>query len=160
MLNHLRTLHQAVDEFLDDNNQRAISHLKLEPVEWQILQDLEVVLEAPHAVQQSMSSKSTPVLSCAIPAFESLTWTDKYHEWMSHMGAYGVAMFVDPAIHMSWMNDNWDMMQKKRMRDTSDSTLSTPLEQSDHQTHAAATLGLMIYGLSDIDILLHNEPKW
>jgi hypothetical protein len=61
-----------------------------------------------------MSSESTPVLSCAIPAFErlvkkwkdlaqcfahlapfvaiGLTWTDKYHERMSHTGAYGVAM--------------------------------------------------------------------
>lgn len=48
-------------------------------------------------------------------------------------------------------------MQKKRVRDTSDSALSLPLEQSDHQTRTAATLGSTIYGLSDIDILPHNE---
>ncbi|KAG2747743.1 hypothetical protein P692DRAFT_201684725, partial [Suillus brevipes Sb2] len=157
-------------------------------LEWQILQDLEVVLEAPYAVQQSMSSESTPVLSCAIPAFErlvkkwkdlaqrfahlapfvaiGLTWTDKYHERMSHTGAYGVAMFIDPAIRLSWMNDNWDMvrvnkardyiLELKRVRDTSDSALSLPLERSDHQTRTA-TLGSTIYGLSDIDLLPHNE---
>ncbi|KAG1791709.1 ribonuclease H-like domain-containing protein [Suillus plorans] len=139
ILNRLRTLRQAVDDFLDDNDQRAIFHLKLEPVEWQILQDLEVVLEAPHAIQQSMSSESTPVLSCTIPAFErlvkkwkdlaqrfahlapfvaiGLTWTDKYHDRMNHTGAYGVAMFVDPAIRMSWMNDNWDMVRVNKARD-------------------------------------------
>jgi hypothetical protein len=67
------TAAQAVDDFLDADDQRAIAHLKLEPVEWQILQDLEVVLEVglklseietylPFYIRHHMpSSKACPV---------------------------------------------------------------------------------------------------
>ncbi|KAG2745663.1 hypothetical protein P692DRAFT_201719787, partial [Suillus brevipes Sb2] len=55
---------------------------KLSLMEWLLLQDLEVILEVPHTAQQTMSSKSTPVLSGTIPAFENMTeqwsWL-KYH---------------------------------------------------------------------------------
>ncbi|KAG1901141.1 uncharacterized protein F5891DRAFT_951217, partial [Suillus fuscotomentosus] len=49
-----------------------ISKFKLSPMEWQFLQDVEVILEAPHAAQQCMSGESTPKLSGAFPAFETL----------------------------------------------------------------------------------------
>ncbi|KIK41148.1 hypothetical protein CY34DRAFT_13247 [Suillus luteus UH-Slu-Lm8-n1] len=92
-------------------------------MEWQFLQDIEVILEAPHAARQCMSGERTPKLSSAFPAFEmfierwkllaqhvphcdplvqiGLDWADKYDERMGTTNAYAVAMFVDPSIRMS-----------------------------------------------------------
>ncbi|KIK20175.1 hypothetical protein PISMIDRAFT_73321, partial [Pisolithus microcarpus 441] len=91
-----------------------LSGLRLTVLEWEVLQDLEVVLEIPHEVQQCMSSESRPVLSKAVPAFETviLRWqalvkhtphcgaiinarldrAEQYYQQMGHMTAYCIAM--------------------------------------------------------------------
>ncbi|KAG2350044.1 hypothetical protein BDR05DRAFT_839580, partial [Suillus weaverae] len=61
MLNHLRILCPAISCYIAPNTK--LSDYGLRSMEWQVLQDLEVILEVPHACQQSMSSESTPVLS-------------------------------------------------------------------------------------------------
>ncbi|KIK32543.1 hypothetical protein CY34DRAFT_101246 [Suillus luteus UH-Slu-Lm8-n1] len=45
MINRLRTLQQAVNAFFDAWPQRSISNKRLSDVDWQFLQDLEVILE-------------------------------------------------------------------------------------------------------------------
>ncbi|KAG1759799.1 hypothetical protein EV702DRAFT_1208130 [Suillus placidus] len=129
MINHLQTLRQAVIAFFDAWAQRGISEKKLCEMDWQFLQDLEVILEAPHAAQQKLSSESTPMLSHAVPTFEELadgwesiglhaphckpvidiglTWASKYTDRMGATHAYSVAMFIDPAMWMSWMDSRW-----------------------------------------------------
>ncbi|KIK26369.1 hypothetical protein PISMIDRAFT_50153, partial [Pisolithus microcarpus 441] len=91
-----------------------LSGLRLTVLEWEVLQDLEVVLEIPHEAQQCMSSESRPVLSKAVPAFKTvilpwqalakhaphcgaiinarLDWAEQYYQRMGHTTAYCIAM--------------------------------------------------------------------
>ncbi|KAG2365314.1 hypothetical protein BDR07DRAFT_1374397 [Suillus spraguei] len=123
MINHVWTLQQVVTTFFDAWPQCNISEKRLSEMNWQFLQDLEVILEAPHAAQQKLSSKSTPLLSHAIPTFEelingwesiglhvphSLLWASKYTDQMGATHAYAVAMFIDPVMRMSWMDSLWE----------------------------------------------------
>ncbi|KIK32542.1 hypothetical protein CY34DRAFT_101252, partial [Suillus luteus UH-Slu-Lm8-n1] len=84
----------------------------------------------PHTAQQKLSSESTPLLSRAVPTFEELinsweslgqhvphckpivdiglAWASKYTDRMSATHAYSVAMFIDPAMRMSWMDSLWE----------------------------------------------------
>ncbi|KAG1782087.1 ribonuclease H-like domain-containing protein [Suillus placidus] len=130
LINRLRTLQQAVTTFFDAWAQCSISEKRLSEMDWQFLQDLEVILEAPHATQQKLSSESTPLLSHAVPTFEELIngWesiglhvphckpiidiglilASKYTDRMGATHAYSVAMFIDPAMRMSWMDSLWE----------------------------------------------------
>ncbi|KAI6032404.1 hypothetical protein EDC04DRAFT_2501937, partial [Pisolithus marmoratus] len=70
MINHLWVLRQALDYFFMLPAQCDISNIKLEMMEWLILQDMELVLEISHLAQQGMSAESTPTLGAVVPAFE------------------------------------------------------------------------------------------
>ncbi|KAG2737897.1 hypothetical protein P692DRAFT_201682967, partial [Suillus brevipes Sb2] len=100
---------------------------------------LRTLRQTPHAVQQSMSSETTPTLSGAIPALEMLIerWEDlakrvahcapivniglacaqKYRQKMSETNAYAVAMFVDPKIRLSWIDRHWDNVRARTARE-------------------------------------------
>ncbi|KAI6119167.1 hypothetical protein EDD16DRAFT_1706851 [Pisolithus croceorrhizus] len=90
----------------------------MDDMDWQVLQDVEVVLEIPHAAQQSMSGESTPKLSGAIPAFETFIeeWkglSDAVPCCAAYMGKtkpYVVAMFVNPTIHFTWIREHWPLL--------------------------------------------------
>ncbi|KIM52692.1 hypothetical protein SCLCIDRAFT_32445 [Scleroderma citrinum Foug A] len=71
MINCLRTLRQALDCFFQAPAHKDIADRKLNEVDWQILKDLEVILEVPHSFQQSVSSESMLTLSCIMPIFET-----------------------------------------------------------------------------------------
>ncbi|KAI6103767.1 hypothetical protein EV401DRAFT_2079448 [Pisolithus croceorrhizus] len=111
MINRLQILVQwsAHRELLDH---------KMDDMDWQVLQDVEVVLEIPHAAQQSMSGESTPKLSGAIPAFETFIeeWkglSDAVPCCAAYMGKtkpYVVAMFVNPTIHFTWIREHWPLL--------------------------------------------------
>ncbi|KAG2130808.1 uncharacterized protein EDB93DRAFT_1094642 [Suillus bovinus] len=70
MINRLRAMRPAIDFFLSMPNQQDISGHKMTNSEWQVLKDLEKILDVPHRVQQRMSSKSMPQLGSAVPCFE------------------------------------------------------------------------------------------
>lgn len=130
MLNRLRELRPAVDYFLALPNNHDLAKYKISPQEWQAMQDVEVILSIPHKVQQVMSGESNPILSGAIPAFETfmsawekfsqgnphlqhivqpgLDWAYQYYAKMDRTRAYVVAMFLNPSIRMSWFNKHWD----------------------------------------------------
>ncbi|KAG1732051.1 hypothetical protein EDB19DRAFT_1593727, partial [Suillus lakei] len=98
-----------------------------------------IVHYAPHAVQQSMSGETTPTLSGAVPALETLIerWEDiakhvahcapivniglacaqKYRQKMSETNAYAVAMFVNPKIRLTWIDRHWDNVRVRTARD-------------------------------------------
>ncbi|KAG2062389.1 hypothetical protein BDR06DRAFT_1016327 [Suillus hirtellus] len=59
MFNHLRILWQAINHWIDLPAQCSIACYKLSPMDWQVLQDLEVILECPtmHVWQNQSSSK-------------------------------------------------------------------------------------------------------
>ncbi|KAG1827548.1 uncharacterized protein BJ212DRAFT_1257671 [Suillus subaureus] len=72
MLNCLRILQQAINHWIDLPAQCTIVHHKLSPINWQVLQDLKVILEALHHTQQCMSGETSPLLGNTILAFEGL----------------------------------------------------------------------------------------
>ncbi|KIK28681.1 hypothetical protein PISMIDRAFT_51629, partial [Pisolithus microcarpus 441] len=71
MINRLWILDQALDCYFQLPANRELQDYKMNDMDWQVLQDVEVVLEIPHAAQQSMSGESTPKLGGAVPAFET-----------------------------------------------------------------------------------------
>ncbi|KAI6139139.1 hypothetical protein EDD17DRAFT_1500406 [Pisolithus thermaeus] len=93
---------------------------------------LWILDQIPHAAQQSMSGESTPKLGSAVPAFETfieewkrlsnavphctayirpgLAIADTYYKKMGKTKAYVVTMFVDPTIHMTWINEHWSLL--------------------------------------------------
>ncbi|KAG2344898.1 hypothetical protein BDR05DRAFT_947216 [Suillus weaverae] len=112
-----------------------------------------------------MSSESTPVLSCAVAALKhlmeqwektaqiathyapmikiGLTWADKYNHKMSKTNAYAVVMYVNPILHLSWIDGHWGEEQAHAAKDS-------------QQPHTTATLGAQIYGIPHLDLLLHH----
>ncbi|CAA7260680.1 unnamed protein product [Cyclocybe aegerita] len=77
-----------------------------------------------------MCSERTPILANAIPAFEmfmtawerlgekflhlepytkvGIEWAVKYYNKMDLTKAYVIAMVLNPSIHLSWIQKNWD----------------------------------------------------
>ncbi|KIL57978.1 hypothetical protein M378DRAFT_188346 [Amanita muscaria Koide BX008] len=130
MIQRLRILRPAIDHFLALN--ADLTRHKLNDAQWGVLRDFEIILEVPHRVQQAMSSESLPILAGAIPAFEmfmtswellrdkhprlrkwvnvGLSWAAKYYSRMDRTRSYIVAMFLHPAIRMSWIRKHWDDM--------------------------------------------------
>ncbi|KIK13051.1 hypothetical protein PISMIDRAFT_18265 [Pisolithus microcarpus 441] len=129
MINRLWILDQALDCYFQLPANRELQDYKMNDMDWQVLQDVEVVLEILHAAQQSMSGESTPKLGGTVPAFETfmeewkrlsnavphcaayikpgLVVADTYYKKMGKMKVYVVAMFVDPTIRMTWVNEHW-----------------------------------------------------
>ncbi|KIK21590.1 hypothetical protein PISMIDRAFT_103932 [Pisolithus microcarpus 441] len=90
MINRMHALHLAIDHFLSlpRGSNDELSGLHLTALEWEVLQDLKVVLEIPHEAQQCMSSESRPVLSKAVPAFETvILWWRALVKNTPHCGA-------------------------------------------------------------------------
>ncbi|KIK78477.1 hypothetical protein PAXRUDRAFT_163928, partial [Paxillus rubicundulus Ve08.2h10] len=108
-----------------------ISDSKLAPLDWEVLQDMEVILEVPSWAQQSMCGQSLPLLGGAIPSYETflaqwtslsmsrtnpqlvpfvshgLEWANHYYNCIGRSKAYLFAMFVDPCIRISWVEWHW-----------------------------------------------------
>ncbi|KAF8835082.1 hypothetical protein BDN67DRAFT_858372, partial [Paxillus ammoniavirescens] len=61
----------ALDYFFQAPAHKDIVDKKLDEMDWQVIQDMEVVLKVPHVAQQCMLGKSLPLLSCAVPSFET-----------------------------------------------------------------------------------------
>ncbi|KIK25341.1 hypothetical protein PISMIDRAFT_9698 [Pisolithus microcarpus 441] len=101
MINHMRALHLAIDHFLSlpRGSNDELSGLCLTVLEWEVLQDLEVVLEWRALV------KHTPHCGAIINA--RLDWAKQYYQQMGHMTAYCIAMFVDPTIRLTWVDRHW-----------------------------------------------------
>ncbi|KIK10529.1 hypothetical protein PISMIDRAFT_124288, partial [Pisolithus microcarpus 441] len=84
----------------------------------------------PHSAQQCMSGESFPLLSRAVPSFETfmaqweqlslneprfapyieigLRHARSYYRHMGETNAYAIAMFVDPTIRFTWIELNWE----------------------------------------------------
>ncbi|KAF8833832.1 hypothetical protein BDN67DRAFT_858484, partial [Paxillus ammoniavirescens] len=77
MINCLHALRQVVSYFLDAPHNTDIGDHKMLPLGWEVLQDMEVVLEVPSHAQRSMCGESIPLLSRAFPSYEMFLaqWT-------------------------------------------------------------------------------------
>ncbi|KIK19822.1 hypothetical protein PISMIDRAFT_106876, partial [Pisolithus microcarpus 441] len=84
----------------------------------------------PHSAQQCMSGESFPLLSRVVPSFETfmaqweqlslnepcfapyieigLRHARSYYRCMGETNAYAIAMLVDPTIHFTWIELNWE----------------------------------------------------
>ncbi|KAI6098648.1 hypothetical protein EDD16DRAFT_1498280, partial [Pisolithus croceorrhizus] len=71
MINCFHTLHQAIKLFLAAPQNADVAQHKLEPLDWEVLQDLEFILEAPSLAQHAMSGEQSPLLGGALPTFET-----------------------------------------------------------------------------------------
>ncbi|KAF9231413.1 hypothetical protein BU15DRAFT_7811, partial [Melanogaster broomeanus] len=69
-----------IDYFFDAPCNINISDSKLAALDWEVLQDMEVVLEVPSQAQKSMCSQSLPLLSGTVPSYETFLaqWTSLY----------------------------------------------------------------------------------
>ncbi|KAF9225639.1 hypothetical protein BS17DRAFT_879002 [Gyrodon lividus] len=138
MINHLHILKQALDYFFRTRAHRDIANHGLDEMHWCVLEDLETVLEIPHATQQTMSGESLPLLSYAILLFEAiivqwdhlrrsaphcapfidvgLTTARNYYHRMGRINAYAITMLVDPAVRLSWIEAHWTQDDVTKVR--------------------------------------------
>ncbi|KAH7903783.1 ribonuclease H-like domain-containing protein [Hygrophoropsis aurantiaca] len=107
-INRLRTLRQAINLFLASPRHSEIANVQMTAMEWEVLQDLEVVLEMPHIEQQKMSGEKTPRLGQAVPSFENLrlNW-ENLAVIAPHCAPY-------IAIGMYRVNENYQRMGRTR----------------------------------------------
>ncbi|KIK16770.1 hypothetical protein PISMIDRAFT_15576 [Pisolithus microcarpus 441] len=104
---------------------------KLEQMHWEVLQDLEFALQAPAMAHHTMTSECIPLLSGALPAYETflkqwkrismssvnpqfspllkegLAHGEQYHKHMHANKAYVFVMFAHPSIRFSWVEHKW-----------------------------------------------------
>ncbi|KIM58677.1 hypothetical protein SCLCIDRAFT_81236, partial [Scleroderma citrinum Foug A] len=71
MINRLRTLRQAIELFMAAPRNTDVAHHKMALLDWEVLQDLEFILEAPSIAQQTMSGEHCPLLGGTLPAYET-----------------------------------------------------------------------------------------
>ncbi|KAF8267069.1 hypothetical protein EI94DRAFT_1526969, partial [Lactarius quietus] len=70
MLQWLRTLRLAVDNFLTLHSNSDLSSYKISPGEWSKLEEIEFVLSRPHNVFHLLSTETVPALLHALPTFK------------------------------------------------------------------------------------------
>ncbi|KAF8264009.1 hypothetical protein EI94DRAFT_1594796 [Lactarius quietus] len=70
MLQRLRMLHPAVDNFLALHNNSDLSLYKISPREWSKLEEIEFVLSRPHNIFHLLSTETVPALLRTLPTFE------------------------------------------------------------------------------------------
>ncbi|KIK13446.1 hypothetical protein PISMIDRAFT_118865 [Pisolithus microcarpus 441] len=104
---------------------------KLEQMHWEVLQDLKFALQAPATAHHTMTSEHIPLLSGALPTYETfleqwkrismssvnpqfgpllkegLAHREQYHKQMHANKAYVFGMFAHPSIHFSWVEHKW-----------------------------------------------------
>ncbi|KAL4064004.1 hypothetical protein V8B97DRAFT_1876341, partial [Scleroderma yunnanense] len=135
---------KALNIFFQAPKNKDIANRQLHEMDWQIIEDMEIVLEicitynwigvnslqVPHSAQQLMSHDTLPVLSHAVPTIETvivqwehlsthlsqcvlyikvgLEYAKKYYPHMDKTNAYAIMMFVDPTLHLTWMEEHWN----------------------------------------------------
>ncbi|KIK22292.1 hypothetical protein PISMIDRAFT_102707, partial [Pisolithus microcarpus 441] len=119
---------------------RDIANKQLDDMDWQVLQDMEVVLEIPRSAQQCMLGESFPLLSHVVPSFETFMaqWEQlslnkprfapyikiglhharSYYQHMGETNAYAIVMhkFVDLTIHFTWIELNWEEFEVHKVK--------------------------------------------
>ncbi|KAI9456111.1 hypothetical protein BJY52DRAFT_1224346 [Lactarius psammicola] len=128
----LQPLRDAIDWYFE-TELADFSTCKLLESDWKFLEGLEVVL------MQSISSELMPVLSHAIANFKmlmtkweklgkqhkiltpwteiSLHWATKYYIRMDDTDVYVVTMFLNPAMHFSWIQSEWETKYIQNAKD-------------------------------------------
>ncbi|KAI9570067.1 hypothetical protein HD554DRAFT_2019311, partial [Boletus coccyginus] len=71
MINHFQVLQQAVDYFLDALCNAEIVNDRLKHLNWEVLQDMKVILGVPCHAQHSMCGENIPLLDGAVPFYET-----------------------------------------------------------------------------------------
>ncbi|KAF9220321.1 hypothetical protein BS17DRAFT_686284, partial [Gyrodon lividus] len=152
---------------------------------------LRALRQVPSNAQQSMCGESVLLLGGALPSYETFLaqWTslslacnhpqltslispglesaNHYHDRLGHSKAYLFAMFVDPCIQLSWVEQHWeleaivtaktDIRQKvKYHKKYSTQTVASPLPTHSGQPHAFMTLGEK-YGLASMRIRAEEQ---
>ncbi|KIM54018.1 hypothetical protein SCLCIDRAFT_31420 [Scleroderma citrinum Foug A] len=121
MINRLRILRQALDVFFQAPTNKDITDRQLGEMDWQVIKDMEIVLEVPHSAQQLMSHKMLPHLSMHLPRCApyikvGLKYANKYYSRMDKTNAYAIAMFVDPTLCLTWIEEHWSPAEVLKVR--------------------------------------------
>ncbi|KIM64084.1 hypothetical protein SCLCIDRAFT_23712 [Scleroderma citrinum Foug A] len=127
MVNCVQVLRLGLDyfasmpEWVDD-----LGDFKLTPTEWLVLSDFEIILQTPHAVQQAILAESQPRLGSTVPTFKLLmkSWealakkVPHLKPWIDHgFDVYILTMFIDPTIHLEWIEHHWNADYVKTAED-------------------------------------------
>ncbi|CAG7851404.1 SubName: Full=Uncharacterized protein {ECO:0000313/EMBL:CCA76236.1} [Serendipita indica DSM 11827] len=116
--------------------------LNLSEEERRVLQDIQRILLLFHSIQELVSSEQTPTLSIAIPTYEFCASTlskiiidniypslehalhpavaklDKYIRLARSNRVYGLAMVLNPASKMDWIQKHWSDQDVERCRES------------------------------------------
>lgn len=74
MIDRVLELYPAIDIFLQQPKNDAISYHRLSKTQLDVLDDIRQFLSLPHAVQELVSAEKTPTLPIVLPAYERLIY--------------------------------------------------------------------------------------
>ncbi|KIO18794.1 hypothetical protein M407DRAFT_83547 [Tulasnella calospora MUT 4182] len=138
MLNRFITLWPAVQGYIRQLNDGALTKHLMGDTELTVLVDVIQVLEGAHAVQQVLSAEKTPTLSNALPAYALLInyWTglSRSIPQLSYIMDVGIAkikdyidqsrsskihvlaMAVNPSTKLEWIESNWNSAEARQAK--------------------------------------------
>lgn len=138
MLNRFMTLWPAVQGYIKQSNDVALTKHLMGETELTVLVDVIQVLEGAHAVQQVLSAEKTPTLSNALPEYALLIdyWTSLSHSipQLSYVMEVGIAkikeyvdqsrsskihvlaMAINPSTKLEWIETNWTSAEARQAK--------------------------------------------
>ncbi|KIM68662.1 hypothetical protein SCLCIDRAFT_20020 [Scleroderma citrinum Foug A] len=114
---------KALDVFFQAPTNKDITDRRLGEMDWQVIEDMEIVLEVPHSAQQLMSHEMLLVLSQAVPTIETIIV--QWQHLSVHLprcapyiktNAYVIVMFVDPTLRLTWIEEHWSPAEVLKVR--------------------------------------------
>ncbi|KAL4064539.1 hypothetical protein J3A83DRAFT_4191258 [Scleroderma citrinum] len=100
MSNHIGTLYYMINQLR--TFKQDIADRQLYEMDWQIIEDMEIVLEVPHSAQQLMLHEMLPILSHAVPIIETVII-----QW-EHLTAHlpqcvpYIKLLIQPSVSHGW----------------------------------------------------------
>ncbi|QRV97807.1 hAT family dimerization protein [Ceratobasidium sp. AG-Ba] len=131
MIKQYLELYPAVIRYSAENPEMKI--LVISQRQFDVLQDLVLILEVLDSAQELLSAERTPTLALALPVYENLIQVlydraiefpmlqyaidcgikklDAYVATTRNTPAYAIAMAINPCIKFRWIDEHWDRVQ-------------------------------------------------
>jgi len=103
MLHRIKYLYPPVVVLLSHIDYPDLQPLRLTEIQWDIIQDILLILDVAHAAQELLAAERTPTLSMALPVFETLiqNWLKLQNEIpeLSHYIGVGISKLQEYVAH-------------------------------------------------------------
>ncbi|PIL28171.1 hypothetical protein GSI_09708 [Ganoderma sinense ZZ0214-1] len=129
MIDRLLTVYLGIEEQFKDPKYEDLRHHLLNSHQLQVLQDIREFLLIPHNIQELVSGDQTPTAPVVLPLYErfyqslkkavgaypfiahgiqaSMTALHKYMVLTRKTRAYALAMVINPAVKLDWLEKHW-----------------------------------------------------